>query len=346
MNESENLVKPNSVGPIWKILAGLGVAVAIAALGFGLGTKNSTVEPQVSPNISPEPIAENIGPTVAEMVMECHTLTAHPSDRNRSAAGISDTQLAPGIAIPACERAVAASPDDVTLVFELGRALWIGGRDSEALAKFAEAADRGHAGAMKYIGDAYVEGRGLPPDVQANIQEAANWYRKASDAGFVDAESALSEAEQQIARNTFDPSIFQNGKFMKILYNGEFSNVQAPIALAYYAKGIVQGLDSNESLFLDQSCKAMIGKLGSQIIDISEFAGAIKQFNDAGESNEDPMETFLKVLIQKGGEPYFLDQGQRDATVLYNKDILGCDSEVTKKVVDNIMITSSNNRAF
>lgn len=345
MNQTENPVKPNSVAS-WKIIAVITVVAAFAALGFGIGVRNSEVQTTAPPTEVTKPIITETGPTVAEMAMECHTLSAHPSDRNRSAAGVSDTELAPGIAIPACERAVAASPDDTTLVFELGRSLWIGGRDSEALAKFAESAERGHAGAMKYIGDAYVEGRGLPPNVEANIQEAANWYRKSSDAGFVDADTALTEAEQQIARNTFDPKIFQNGKFMEILYNGDFSNIEAPIALAYYAKGLVQGLDSNESIFLDQNCKAMIGRLGSQVVDISQFAAFIKQFDNAGKNNEEPVETFLKILLQKGGEPYFLDQGQRDATVLYNKDVLGCDSEVTKKVVNNIMITSNNNRAF
>lgn len=279
----------------------------------------------------------------AQLAISCHELTSHPSDKGRFAAGVSDEAVAPGRAIPACEAAVAANSDDPTLRFELGRAYWLGGRDEDAVLAFADAADKGHAGAMKYLGDAYLEGRGLPAGIQPNMQTAADWYKKSADAGFDLASKALAEAEEQIRKNRFDPALFQNGKFMEILYTGKFENAEAPLALAFYAKGLVASLDSTESLYMDQSCKAMIGRLGSQIVNASEFAGIIAQYAN---KNDDPGTATVKILIQGVTENYWKDQGFRDATVLFNKDVLGCDSDVTRSVIEHIMLTSNGKRAI
>lgn len=279
----------------------------------------------------------------AQLATTCHELTSHPADKGRFAAGVSDEAVAPGRAIPACELAVASNPDNPTLLFELGRAYWLGGRNADAVLKFADAADKGHAGAMKYIGDAYLEGRGLPDGVQANIQTAADWYKKSSDAGFEIASQAFAEAEEQIRKNRFDPALFQNGGFMEILYSGKFEDAEAPLALAYYTQGLVASLDSTDALYMDQACKAMIGRLGSQIVNVSELAGIIAQYS---KKDDDPVMASAKILTQLATEKYWKDQGSRDATVLFNKDVLGCDSDVTRSVIEHIMLTSNGKRAF
>lgn len=320
---SEGSVK----GPKPVLMIGLVVAlVGVAAFALGLLFSRNAQPPR-------------------DYAMECHTLTAHPADPKRLAAGVADAQIAPGLAIPTCEKALAASPADPMLLFELGRALWVGGRDVEAVVKLAEAAELGHGGAMKLLGDAYLQGR-LPEGEEANIHTAAEWYQKSADAGFTEGEAALAEANDQIRRNTFDPTLFQNREFMRVLYEADWASAKEPLSLAYYAQGMVASMDSNEALFMDQPCKAMIGRLGSQLVSASTLAGAIAQLGKSRDGEELAGNVVLGIF-QEVTRKYNYDQGYRDATVLYNKDVLGCDSSVTKTVLSNVMLTSNgDNRAF
>ena len=103
------------------------------------------------------------GQAVDERVSRCDALASYPADPGRYAAGVTDEQFAPGAAVDACRAAVDADPQLPRSWFQLGRSYWIAQRDEEALAAFVEAAKLGYAPAMKFIGDAYNEGRGLPP---------------------------------------------------------------------------------------------------------------------------------------------------------------------------------------
>ena len=106
----------------------------------------------------------------ADALKKCDALASHPHDPGRYAAGVSDEQFAPGAAIEACEPAAKLNPELARVWFELGRSYWMGQRDKEAFNTFYEAAKRNYAPAMKYIGDAYLLGRGLPSGEQRDGQ--------------------------------------------------------------------------------------------------------------------------------------------------------------------------------
>ena len=98
----------------------------------------------------------------SDALKKCDTLASHPHDPDRDAAGVTDEQLVPRQAIEACATATKLNPDVGRAWFELGRAYWNGQHDEQAFRAFFEAVKRNYAPAMKYLGDAYLEGRGLP----------------------------------------------------------------------------------------------------------------------------------------------------------------------------------------
>src|SRR5271168_3862191 len=112
----------------------------------------------------------------------CDRLAASPSDARRPAgiAGVNSDQIDAAQAVPACRAAIAVSPNDSRLAFQLARALdRAGGADAEAFELYRKAAEAGHPGAMNNLGASYGNGKGTPKDAA----EAARWYRKAADAG-------------------------------------------------------------------------------------------------------------------------------------------------------------------
>jgi len=168
----------------------------------------------------------------SDALKKCDALASHPHDPGRYAPGVTDEQFAPGAAIEACEPAVKLNPDLARAWFELGRSYWIGQRDGDAFRAFVEAAKRNYAPAMKFIGDAYLTGRGLPSGQQQDGQTALRWYEKSAEAGFADGAQAVDEmnaylkkkadderqARSQAEKEAFDPSIFQNSQFISALY--------------------------------------------------------------------------------------------------------------------------------
>jgi uncharacterized protein len=127
-------------------------------------------------------------------ITECDRVAAHPSDTTRPAgvAGLDFLQIDPAQAIPACQNALAARPDDVRMMFQLARALQkAGGTGSaEAARLYQKAADAGFAPAMTGLGFMYMNGKGVTKDVE----EGLRWYRKAADAGDSDAMDNLGMA--------------------------------------------------------------------------------------------------------------------------------------------------------
>ncbi len=89
----------------------------------------------------------------------------------------------PSDAITACKIAVQLNPEVARSHYQLGLGYWLALRDQAAVAEFFEAAKHCHAKAMRAIGDAYVEGRGLPDGQGRDLQKAIEWYGKADVAG-------------------------------------------------------------------------------------------------------------------------------------------------------------------
>jgi TPR repeat protein len=133
-----------------------------------------------SPVIPPAPLDS----AEASAIGQCDRLAASQYDANRplGVVGIAFAEINPAEAVPACQAAFAARPNDPRITFQLGRAFAKAsgtGASAEAVRLYRKAADAGHAPAMNNLGNMYASGRGVEKD----DGEAARWYRKAADAG-------------------------------------------------------------------------------------------------------------------------------------------------------------------
>jgi len=97
----------------------------------------------------------------------------------------------------AAVRAAAAAPE----VLEGRAALPDTKRDADAVATFTKGAEQGNPVAQTYLGYLYYMGHG----VRQNDQLAAQWYKRAAEQGFVDAELRLGLMYQS-DRNLYDPA--------------------------------------------------------------------------------------------------------------------------------------------
>jgi hypothetical protein len=115
------------------------------------------------------------------LVTECDRLAASPDDPSRPAGmdGVEFPVIDPVKAIPACRAALAASPNDPRVAFQLAVSLHRGGMLTEAYELYRRAAEAGHALGMTRLGNMYENGDGVPKD----MAEAVRWYRKAAVAG-------------------------------------------------------------------------------------------------------------------------------------------------------------------
>jgi hypothetical protein len=264
-----------------------------------------------------------------EIVAKCDAQASHPQDTDRRSKGVADDQLVPGAAIEACERAARASPDLARVWFELGRGYWMANRDSDAFAAFVRAAKSNYAPAMKYIGDAYLEGRGLPSGEDQDVQIALQWYKKSNDGGFREGGKALQEANDYIYKNIFDQSVFQNQDYMSRLYNDNFEKIQMPILFMAYLKAFVDELGGDKILYVDSNCKPLITAIGDTILSVIQTMSYLSLLGD-----KNPIITGgISLLFSEFAE----DQGKRDAVTLVNR--YGCKSVIAKRIVNNIIIT-------
>jgi TPR repeat protein/ABC-type uncharacterized transport system substrate-binding protein len=98
----------------------------------------------------------------ANLVLACDRAAASPSDDNRPAgiAGVPSGKLDPQYAIPACEAAVAAAPDEPRVRFELGRAQAAAKDYEAARLQFSKASDLGYAVGRASLGAYFAIGLG------------------------------------------------------------------------------------------------------------------------------------------------------------------------------------------
>lgn len=269
-----------------------------------------------------------------DYLAKCDALAAHPEDPDRYGAGVQDQSLAPGAVIEACSKAVKTHPELARTHFQLGRAYFVTNRRSEAFAAFVEAADRGHAGAKKYIGDAFINGFGLPEGVETNAGEAMRFYKDSAAGGFVPANTAITELETWLAKNRFNPAVFQNPRYISILYTGDFGKLQGTqdaIGLLAYVKGMAEMLDSEQMMDHDPKCKPLLSKVGFLSMDLANLAVAIGAIQKP--------EDFLGILLLLALSSFVQDQGQRDVVTLSTRH--GCDGQVAQTIVKNVMEISA-----
>lgn len=117
----------------------------------------------------------------ARGVHECDRLAAHSHDSDAVAPGVDYKDLDAPAVVKACETAVKEQPDILRFQTQLGVGLLKAGRNAEALRVLREAAQRGNAHSMAYIGMIYKIGDAVKKDPA----EALYWLEKAAEKGNV-----------------------------------------------------------------------------------------------------------------------------------------------------------------
>jgi hypothetical protein len=267
-----------------------------------------------------------------DFVAACDKIASHPHDPRRQLAGVPDDQVPLGAAIEACGRATKEHPKSARSWFQLGRSYWLARRDKEAFAAFIEAADQGYPAAMKFIGDAYLEGRGLPKDQQQDANTALKWYKMASDGGFEDGQTAIEE----LKKNQFNPNLFKRPEFITMMYEGRFSRLDAPISFLIYVTGFNEELGSERVSFIDQSCTPLSTLGGTLALQGSSLLAAVRSFK-----NKKVMDQTISALLIS---PLLTDEGHRDAFTLINN--YGCKSRIAKTILDHTNLSYEAIRNF
>ena len=330
--------------------------VSVGAL-LWLGAKVSAGGSRSDPNGSMLIVSSNNLTEPGEALKQCDTLAAHPADPQRYAVGISDDQIIPGLAIEACEAATRLNQDKARAWFELGRAYWSGHRDSAAFNSFVEATRRGYLPAKKYIGDAYLEGRGLPPGQYRDAMTALRWYKESAESGFAEAQTAVDLIEGRIKkrlaeaeRAKFDPSAFQNPKFISQIYYKTFEDIDTP-EFFFYASSFVEELGGDKILFVKSECKPLISsRLSYRLSLLANDFAANNSMDLAGQQFGYALDLMLKdernmsKVINPNNNPVikqlqqlsvYADQGDRDAVALVNR--YKCDSDVARTLTKNLL---------
>lgn len=222
--------------------------------------------------------------------------------------------------------------------FQRGRLLWIANKDTEAVQSFLEADKLGHIAAAKFLGDAYFDERGLPQGIEASDEAALALYQKAKNGGYAGIGSSIAMAEDRIRRSKFNPALFQYQEYMEAIYQGNFDDFKAPIGLAYYSKGLINALDAEPSFFMDLKCKPLLNIIGNNVAEYADLiAAAVQVGKSKDRSGEQILATAVRGLFDNAVSSVYVDYGKRDGIVLFDKDIYGCDSPVTKKIAANLM---------
>jgi TPR repeat protein len=329
-------------------------AVGVLACACNRSQPNAT-QPDAAQS-STAPVDDSAAAQTA--LQSCDNLASDPSDPNRFAAGVTEAQMAPGAAIAACVKAKTLNPTVPRVAFELGRSYWVGHQDSAAFESLKDAATQNYAVAMKYIGDAFMEGRGLPNGYSQNFQTAIYWYTQAGQHGYPDAQPAIDEANKEILTHTFDRSVFQQPTYMYAMYTGDFSHIPDAPGLVYYVASVSTTLRSEKLLFVNSKCQPLITTANSIAITTANIAAYLSDATSGMHNNDNKSSSdtssndqsndtgsqlgklFGGLLTASIKSAYMTDQGEKDTIALINR--YGCDGPIVESIVKNISAFSRN----
>lgn len=146
----------------------------------------------------------------AQSTRACDLAAANAYDRTRPAGipGIDIEKIDPKLALPACQAALAAAPNNPRLLYQMGRILDASKAEAQALPFYEKAAAQGHASAQTWLGFLYANGRG---GLAKNDQEALRLLRLASNQGhpisqtwlglwYANGSGGLTKNDQEAAR--------------------------------------------------------------------------------------------------------------------------------------------------
>ncbi|MEX6506741.1 peptidoglycan-binding protein [Jiella sp. M17.18] len=171
MGGSNPLQVLSQLGPSVSVNGAAPVPLQLAALPQA-GETDAAKAPTPGSSQGPVPSAPAQA-DVASLVSACDRLAADADDPVKPAdvagtKGIEEIDHAR--AIPACEAAHAAAPNEPRITFELGRAYAAAGRDADAARLYREAADAGESVAQYELAMDYYNGRGVSPDPMEAIK--------------------------------------------------------------------------------------------------------------------------------------------------------------------------------
>jgi uncharacterized protein len=109
-------------------------------------------------------LAQGVHAADADPVAECDRLAGNPRDPQRVGPGVERTDMDGEAAVAPCRAAVEAASGSARLQYQLGRALDYAGRIEEAAQWYRRAADAGSAVARTALGNMYEWGDGVPQD--------------------------------------------------------------------------------------------------------------------------------------------------------------------------------------
>lgn len=172
----------------------------------------------------------------------CDLAAASPNDRTRPAniAGVALNKIDPKVALPACQAALTAAPENSRLLYQMGRILEASKDDTKARSFYEKAAAWGHAGAQANFGLLYETGRGGLPK---NDQQAARLYKLAADQGNVYAQYRLGVFYQE-GRGALTKSDEEAARLFKLA--ADQGNASAQAWLGYFYKNGLGGLPKSD----------------------------------------------------------------------------------------------------
>jgi len=118
---------------------------------------------------------------IAALAAICDQAAASPLDQTRPAGipGVEIDKVDPKIAVPACEAAAKAAPNDPRIAYQLGRAYFAAKTYESARAQYVKADQAGHGLASNNLAVLYAEGQGVAQDQE----KARELLEKAAFAG-------------------------------------------------------------------------------------------------------------------------------------------------------------------
>ena len=164
----------------WPLLTADAVAYADVAALRGMTIQERKTAFLVDANVDKP--ANSAGET-------CDRLAGYNLDPQKQASGVLYRNIDAASAVPACQAAVAAAPDEPRYHYQLGRALDRATKVKDSTAQYQMAADKGYPAAIAVLATATSSGYGLPQDKG----EALRRYRTAAEAGFAPAFSSVAD---------------------------------------------------------------------------------------------------------------------------------------------------------
>lgn len=263
----------------------------------------------------------------------CDLAAASPLDKDRPAnvKGVLSEELDASKAVPACEAAVEAAPDDARLLYQLGRAYGAAKAYDRSLAAYKKAGELGNVLATNNIGDMYNDGVG----VEKNEEEGFRWLQRAASEGVpmamrklgVSYEKGLGTVKDYAEARHWYERAANSGDVDALLKIGDLYAKGAGVTQDYseawrwYEKAAVQG-HAGAMFELGRFSAAGLGVTKSYVEARRWYEQAARLGNSAAMNN-------LGVLYQRG------EGGERDlreARRLYERAAAGGNSVALRNV--------------